>query len=81
MSEEKRLKWNPETGMKKLQYVKIRARNEGLDLRNYAFAALLMLNVDLEYLEKIEKENRLAILNGERKQTKKRILSKGVSSE
>ncbi|MBN1469418.1 MAG: phage terminase large subunit family protein [Fusobacteriaceae bacterium] len=81
MSEEKRLKWNPETGMKKLQYVKIRARNEGLDLRNYAFAALLMLNVDLEYLEKMEKENRLAILNGERKQTKKRILSKGVSSE
>lgn len=79
MSEEKRLKWNPDTGIKKLQYVKIRARNEGLDLRNYAFAALIMLNVDLDKLAEMPKENRLALLNKEQKgQTKKRELSKGV---
>lgn len=83
MSEEKRLKWNPETGAKKLQYVKIRARNEGLDLRNYAFAALLMciadLGMELEEFSKLPKEERLALLNGEyREEIDERELSEGV---
>lgn len=79
MSEQKQLKWNPETGLKKLQYVKIRSRNEGLDLHNYARAAMMLLNLDLDKFAEWEKTKRVEFLSANKTRKKrKRIYSKGA---
>jgi phage terminase large subunit GpA-like protein len=66
-------------GVASFRWVKKRKRNEGLDLRNYATAALEILNPKFEILEKMKKNG---MLNNQNKKTsnvkKRRVISKGV---
>lgn len=84
ISEKKILKYNPQTGTKKLQYFKIRARNEGLDIRNYARAALEMLEVDLDSLAKTERDKVFELVESKelwkKHKKQRRQVSKGVNS-
>ncbi len=43
---------------KKVEWIKIRPRNEGLDCRNYATVPLYVFNIDLKILGEISKEQR-----------------------
>lgn len=70
-------------GVPKFQWVQKRKRNEGLDLRNYASAALEILNPNFEILEKMRKEGNLFVKNTsslvqKTPKKKRRIISKGL---
>ncbi len=63
-----------------VKWVKTRERNEPVDLRNYATAALEIANPDLEKLSKADRNTRIAFVSGQmvQERKKKRTLSKGV---
>lgn len=67
-------------GKRKFEWVKKKnIRNEPLDLRNYATAALEILNPDLEKLAELNKNgNVFNQVKPNRKSKKRRVLSKGV---
>lgn len=72
-AETKRLKGN------KIEWVKIRERNEPLDIRNYATAAIEILKPNFDALDRMTKEdlNRIASKKTGKKKTKAKT-SKGV---
>lgn len=68
---------------KKVEWIKIRPRNEGLDCRNYATVPLYVFNIDLKILGEISKEQRQQyskygniLQSGGRK-----VISRGVDTE
>lgn len=67
-------------GKGKIEWKKIRARNEGIDLRNYGTAAFEIISPDLEALYRADRKERIAFVSGVKKQKvkQKRKLSKGV---
>ena len=69
-AETKRLKGN------KIEWVKIRERNEPLDLRNYATAAVEILKPDFEKLAQIDRKRLAELVKGIRKTKKKNKSSK-----
>lgn len=70
-------------GRPKVEWIKRPgARNEPLDIRNYATAALEILNPDLEMLEKSNKNGNIYIQNrqmtGAPRRRKRKVISKGL---
>lgn len=67
-------------GKRKFEWVKKKnIRNEPLDLRNYATAAIEILNPDLEKLAELNKNGNVFSQNKNNKKSKKRrVVSKGV---
>lgn len=67
-------------GKGKIEWKKIRARNEGIDLRNYATAAFEIISPDLDKLYRADRKDRIAFVSGIKKQKikSKRKLSQGV---
>jgi phage terminase large subunit GpA-like protein len=68
-------------GKKTYQWVKIKSgiRNEPLDLRNYATAALEILNPDMEYLSKHKQKISAETTKKPKvKKKKRRVISKGI---
>lgn len=70
-------------GRPKVEWIKRPgARNEPLDIRNYATAALEILNPDLEMLEKTNKNGNIYIQNrqmtGAPRRRKRKVISKGL---
>lgn len=70
-------------GAPKFQWIQKRKRNEGLDIRNYASAALEILNPNFEMLEKMKKSGKLhvskdgnTVQNTQKK--KRKMISKGL---
>ncbi len=65
-------------GRTKVSWVKVRERNEPLDCRNYATAALEIINPDLEWLA--DQPERGNIYSQQQRRTRRRgVISKGVS--
>ncbi|MTI49693.1 MAG: phage terminase large subunit family protein [Firmicutes bacterium] len=64
-------------GTRKFQWIKKRKRNEGLDLRNYATAALEILNPNFEILKEMRGKGPIKAGKSSRKRKKGRQLSKG----
>ncbi len=53
-------------GKGKVEWVKLRKRNEGIDLRNYGTAALEIIDPNLEELLQADKKKRIDFLNNKR---------------
>ena len=66
---------------KTIAWEKIRERNEAFDMRKYALAGLELLQIDLNELAKIDRSNLTKLFSKNKAKERKRILSKGVSSE
>ena len=66
---------------KTIAWEKIRDRNEAFDMRKYALAGLELLQIDLNELAKIDRSNLTKLFSKNKSKERKRILSKGVSSE
>lgn len=66
---------------KTIAWEKIRDRNEAFDMRKYALAGLELLQIDLNELAKIDRNNLTKLFSKNKSKERKRILSKGVSSE
>ena len=58
-----------------------RERDEAFDMRRYALAGLELLQIDLNELAKIDRNNLTKLFSKNKAKERKRILSKGVSSE
>ncbi|MBA4510213.1 phage terminase large subunit family protein [Clostridium sporogenes] len=65
-------------GKPRFEWIKKTARNEPLDLRNYATAALEILNPDLETLAEQNKNGNVYLQTQRLKKKKRRIVSKGL---
>ncbi len=76
-SERKVKKWVK--GKLKIEWKKKRTRNEALDLRNYATAALEILNPNFEKLKELNKNGNIYRQKPKKKKRKRKVVSKGVS--
>lgn len=67
---------------KKIEWIKIRERNEGLDCRNYASIPLYLFNIDLKVLGEATREQRIQYskygMMISQKNKKDRVVSEGV---
>lgn len=65
-------------GKPRFEWIKKTARNEPLDLRNYATAALEILNPNLELLAEHNRNGNIFIQNKKVKKKRRRVISKGL---
>ncbi|MBE0470426.1 MAG: phage terminase large subunit family protein [Methyloprofundus sp.] len=73
------LKFTYENGQTRVKWVKVHERNEPLDCRNYATAALEIVNPNFDWLEEQIQNGHVPANNPVATKKRKRVISRGVS--